>query len=444
MKLRYVVIIVLSLLIGAAILYSRSKPEMHLEIVTPQVQDIRAYVDEQAVTELPHDYLIAMPIAGWLQPITLREGDAVKQDQIVARLEVDDLQDRVRQVENRIAELDTKIRQTKDNRLENNAMVQALATVKSFDETVKAAEAKAKASQAVAEFARSEIERLRRIQASQAASERELRSAETDARRAEAEHQSDLLQLAALKTLAAVSYIFPKGVGDYIDRKSFDREGYEQQLAEAKTQLEIEKRNLSRADMKSPVDGVVLGRHQTRRQYLAAGTPLLTLGRLDDMEVIAEILTERATHLSVGDPVDVYGEAIGPAPISAKISRVYPAGFRKISSLGVEQQRVNVAVKLDHRPEKLGVAFRVMVRIYYASAPGAITLPRTALFRSRRGDWQVMRVVDGLTRLQTVKVGLMNDELAEIVEGLSRDDALVAKPSSEVVAGLRVAAISHE
>lgn len=444
MKLRYILIAIIAVLIAAMVLYNRAKPDMHLEIVTPRVADIRAYVDEQAVTELPHDYLIAMPIAGWLQPITLREGDAVRKDQIVARLEVDDLQDRVSQAEHRIAELETKIRQTKDNRLENNAMVQAIATVKSFDETVRAAEAQAKASQAVAEFARSEIDRLRKIQESQAASEREIRAAETDARRAEAEHQSDLLQLAALKTLAAVSYIFPKAVSDYIDRKSFDRESYEQQLAEAKTQLEIEKRNLSRADVKSPIDGVVLERHQTQRQYLAAGTPLLTLGRLEDMEVIAEILTERATHLSVGDPVDVYGEAIGPTPIPAKVSRIYPAGFKKISSLGVEQQRVNVAVKMDHRPEKLGVAFRVMVRIYYARSDGAVVLPRTALFRSQRGDWQVMRVVSGVTQLQSVKVGLLNDEQAEIAQGLAKDDAVVAKPSSEVVPGLKVAAISHE
>ncbi len=65
-------------------------------------------------------------------------------------------------------------------------------------------------------------------------------------------------------------------------------ETYQKQLVEAKAQPQIEQRNLARAEVKSPIDGVVLNRHQTRRQYLSAGTPLLTLGRAEDIEVIAE------------------------------------------------------------------------------------------------------------------------------------------------------------
>lgn len=444
MKLRYVVGLVVLLTVGGVVAYTRSRPDLTVELIAPTTGTIRAYVDEQAVTELPHDYLVAMQIAGWLEPITLREGDPVRKDEVIARLDTADLQAEVRKIEFQIANLETRIRETRDNRLENNAMVQATAMVKSFDEAVRAAESRAKASGAVAEFARSEAERLRKVEQAEAASARELRAAETDARRAEAEHQSDLLQLAALRTMAAVSYIIPKAVSDYIAKKTYDRESYEQQLQEARVQLEVAKRNLERAEIRSPIDGVVLERHQTRRQYLTAGTQLLTLGRLEDLEVRAEILTERATHLSVGNPVEIYGEAIGPEPIAGKVVRIYPAGFTKISSLGVEQQRVNVSVQLDQRPEKLGVAFRVFVRIFYDEAEDALILPRTAIFRSESGAWQVMRVVDGRTQLQTVRLGITNDEQVQIVEGLSAGDTVVAKPSSEVVPGLRVAALGRE
>ncbi|UCG33767.1 MAG: HlyD family efflux transporter periplasmic adaptor subunit, partial [Phycisphaerales bacterium] len=174
------------------------------------------------------------------------------------------------------------------------------------------------------------------------------------------------------------------------------------------------------------------------RQYLAAGTPLLTVGRLDDMEVIAEVLTERATRVSPGDAVEVYGEAIVEGPIVGHVLRVYPAGFKKISSLGVEQQRVKVAVKLDQRPERLGVAFRVHVRIFYDQAENALTLPRTALFRGERGEWQVMAVVDGRTELRTVEVGIMNDEDAQILSGVTADDQIVAHPSRDVTPGMKV------
>ena len=422
--------------VAALVIWNVLRPDATLEVIQPQVQTIRAYVEEQAITELPHDYLVATPIAGRLEPITLREGDAVRKDEVVARLDTADLTDQLRQAEQRVAELGTKIEETKDHRLENNMLVETRATVKSFDETVQAAEKKLEASKAVADFAKSEVERIGKM--GDAAAARELRETETQWRKAYAEYQSDALELAALKTLAAVSYIGPKFITDYIDRKSFTLQSFEKQLAEAQAALEIDRRNLGRAEIKSPCDGVVLERHQTRRQYLQAGTPLLTLGRLEEMEVTAEVLTERATRIRPGNTVEVFGDAIVDGPIAGRVLRVYPAGFKKISSLGVEQQRVKVAIKLDRRPPELGVAFRVHVRIYYEEAPNALTLPRTALFRGDRGDWQVMTVRDGRTRLQAVKVGLMNDDLAQITEGLATTDQLVAQPSKEITEGLRV------
>ncbi len=414
------------------------QPDLIVDVLSPSVGAIEAYVEEQAVTELPQDVLIAMPIAGWLQPISLREGDSVKQDAIVARLEKDDLLDRVHQAEQRIAVIETELARAKDHRLEENVLVEVKATVKAIDETVKAGEAKIKASRAVWEFAETEIERVARLEKTGAASDRELREAQTLARQTEAEYQGDRLELAALKTLAAVSYIGPKFILDYIDRKRFEVATLERRLEQARAQLAIEKRNLRRTDITSPIDGVVLARHQTRRQFLPAGTPLLTLGRLDTMEVIAEVLTERAPRISRGDPVEIFGEAVPGEGIRGEVLRVYPAGFKKISSLGVEQQRVKVAIKIHDRPADLGVDFRVYVRIVYDRAEEALTLPRTAMFRGKDGLWRAMVVRDDQTHEVVLKVGLMNEQRAQIVEGLAPEDVVVAQPSKDVVAGLHV------
>ncbi|MCB9849445.1 MAG: efflux RND transporter periplasmic adaptor subunit [Phycisphaerales bacterium] len=438
MKKGWVIAALVVVVIVAVGAWSHFQPEATVAVITPTVQTIRAYVEEQAVTELPQDYLVAMPIAGWLQQIELREGDAVTAGQVVAHLEKDDLEDHVHQVEQRIAVLETQIAETSDHRLEENALVETQATVKAIDETVAAAEAKLEASKALRDFTESEAMRLRNLAETTSASDRELRQAEMEYRRARAEYESDKLELAALKTVAAVSYIGPKFITDYIDRKSFTLEQRKKELNETRTQLQIEQRNLARADIQSPVDGVILQRHQTRRQYLAAGTPLLSIGRLDEMEVVADVLTERAVHISPGDTVEVFGQAIVDGPIGGQVVRVYPEGFKKISSLGVEQQRVKVTVKLDERPERLGVGFRVYVRIIYDARADAVTLPRTSLFRGRGGNWNVMLVRDGHTALQPVTIGLVNDDWAEVVDGLSGDASVVARPAREITAGMRV------
>ena len=438
MRTTWLVVLGVVVVLIAYAAWSLARPEATVDVVCGQIETIRIFVEEQAKTELPHDHLVAMPIAGWLEPILLREGDPVAAGQVIARLDKADLADRVRQARQRIAILETNIQETSDHRLENNALVEVKATVKAIDETVKAAEAKLEAAQAVRDFARSEVERLRKMQQAGAAPDRELRQAETEWRKSQAEYRSDALELAALKTLAAVSYIGPKFITDYIDRKSFDLTTYQRQLEEARAELEIQERNLARAEIKSPIDGIVLRRHQTRRQFLQAGTPLLTLGRLDELEVIAEVLTQQAMRISPGDRVEILGEGIPAGPITGKVARVYPAGFKKISSLGVEQQRVNVAIQLDHRPERLGIEFRVHVRIFYDEAKDALTLPRTALVRSRDGRWQVILVKGGITAIQPVEVGLMNDERVQILDGLTAEDLVVARPAREIVEGMRV------
>jgi HlyD family secretion protein len=435
---RWLLILLVVVLLAGLLVYRSIMPAGTLSVVHPRLGTIRTYVQELATTQLPQDYLVVMPVPGWLNPIGLREGDPVKQGQVIATLETADLDARVRQVEERMAALDAYIAKAADNTLENDGLIQAQAVVKAMSEAVKAAEAKLEASKALAEFTREDFDRLRKLEKGSSVTERDLHAAEAGWRRANAEYQGDALNLAAMKIMDTVGYITPKLIQDYILKKQFDKLAYERQLQEAKVQLEVEKRNLERATITSPIDGVVLKRYETRRLYLQPGMPLLSLGNLDNMEVIAEVLTERAMSISPGNPVEITGEGLAGGPMAGKVLRIYPAGFKKISSLGVEQQRVNVAVALEKRPPQLGVDYRVEVRIYYGIAENALVLPRTSLFRGPEGGWMVMAVRGGYTQLQGVKVGLMNDDEVQLLEGIAAQDAIVARPSREITPGMRV------
>jgi HlyD family secretion protein len=439
MRTRWILILVVLALLAGLLIFRAARPAATLSVIRPHRGAIRAYVQELATTRLPQDYLIAMPIPGWLNPIDLREGDPVRKGQVIATLDTADLKDRVKQVEERIAALRAHIAKVSDDAMENDALVQAEAVVKAMDETVKAAEAKLLASKAVADFAREEVDRFQKLAKGNAIAERDLHAAETNWRKASADYQGDQLNLVALKTLDAVSYVTPKLIRDYIAKKQYDKQAYERQLLEATAALQIENRNLERATIASPIDGIVLQRHETRHQYLQPGTPLLTLGNLDTLEVVAEVLTERAMHVSPGDPVEITGEGLPDGPIAGKVLRVYPAGFKKISSLGVEQQRVDVTIAPEKRPPTLGVNYRVEVRIFYGNVQDALVLPRTSLFRGAQGDWMVMVVRRGYTELQPVQVGLMNDDEVQVLQGLSADEAVVARPSREIEPGMRVA-----
>jgi HlyD family secretion protein len=149
--------------------------------------------------------------------------------------------------------------------------------------------------------------------------------------------------------------------------------------------------------------------------------------------------------------VEVGGPAIGLKPATAEVTRIYPAGFTKTSSLGVEQQRVKVIMKFApddlrrlREENDLGVHYRVRVRIFTADASGALVVSRSALFRGAKNDWRVFVIRDGRAHLQAVKVGLSNDESAEILSGLSEHDQVILAPETNLVEGQAVRAIDGD
>ncbi|MFW6125441.1 MAG: efflux RND transporter periplasmic adaptor subunit, partial [Pirellulales bacterium] len=338
-----------------------------------------------------------------------------------------------------------------DTSIEQSGLRQAINFVESMNRTVEAAREQVKSSEAKLGYAAKNLERFRQLFQRAAASEEELNRAEVDEVEANVEHQQDRLILRAMESIQVATAILPVMVRQYIQRKGLQRDVLAQERAQAAARLDQTLRDQKRGTMTSPVEGVVLRRHVTNERLVPAGTVLLEIGQLDQLEVDADILSQEVVRVAVGNPVDIYGPSIGPEPARGTVSRIYPAGFTKISSLGVEQQRVKVVVDFDpdelarlRSAQRLGVGYRVRVRIYTDQRAGALVIPRTALFRGAGGNWQVFAVRGRRARIQPIQVGLLNDDLVEVRDGLEEGDLVVLAPEASLTDGTRVRPIVHE
>lgn len=189
----------------------------------------------------------------------------------------------------------------------------------------------------------------------------------------------------------------------------------------------------------APVSGRVLRVPGESETVLAAGTPILDIGDPHKIEIVAELISEDAVKVRAGDPALITDWG-GPAPLAARVRRVEPSAFTKISALGVEEQRVNVLLDpagQDGGWNSLADGFRVVVHITVWKRADALRIPVSALFRSGDG-WAAFVLRDGRAVRTTVSAGHQNDDVAEVLAGLKAGERVVVHPSDAVRNGVRI------
>jgi HlyD family secretion protein len=190
--------------------------------------------------------------------------------------------------------------------------------------------------------------------------------------------------------------------------------------------------------LRSPIDGFVLERHRESEAIVMQGEPLVTVADTSALEVIADFLSSDAVRIQPGMRalVDQWG---GGPPLDAVVRLVEPAGFLKVSALGVEERRVWVVLDLEEQAagRALGDGYRVEVRVVIWEGSDVTKLPVSSLFR--RGDgWAVFIEEGGVARERVVQIGHRNGTSAEILSGLSAGAKVIVYPPDTVSEGTRI------
>jgi len=441
------VLLIVALLAGVAFAYSALDRGAPVEAAAVSRGPVREFVDEEGKTRLPNVHLITMPYDGRIEAIDLVEGAPVKKDQVLARVAPFELNTAVAVAQAAVDRLEASIQENDDVSVEQTGLAQTLNFVDSMARTVEAAAARVTSGEAKLDYSNKNLGRVESLRPSNAVTQDQLEQARVQQVESEIDFQQDKLVLAAMKSLQAATVLSPTAVRQYIARKSLSRSVLEKELAEAKVRLEQAQHDLDRGVLRSPIDGAVLEVPDRNERRLAGGSVLLELGRLEDLEVAAEILSQDVVRVKPGQAVEIYGPAIGPTPARGIVERIYPAGFTKTSSLGVEQQRVKVVARFYEgelqrllAKQGLGVDYRIQARIITAEKPQAKRIPRSSLFRGEQSRWSVFVIREGRAALQPVEIGLMNDDWVEVLTGLEDGELVVLAPETNLAAGNKVKA----
>ena len=192
--------------------------------------------------------------------------------------------------------------------------------------------------------------------------------------------------------------------------------------------------------MTAPVAGVVLKVLQESETVVQPGTPILEIGDPLDLEIVVDVLSTDAVEIKPGATVAIEHWG-GPGMLAGRVRRVEPAAFTKISTLGVEEQRVNVLIDMVSSPQDwvgLGDAFQIDTRITVFTADDATIVPSGALFRTGE-NWNVYVVSEGRAQRRTVELLRRSGRFAAVTAGVQAGENVIIYPSDRIASGIRVA-----
>lgn len=186
--------------------------------------------------------------------------------------------------------------------------------------------------------------------------------------------------------------------------------------------------------VKSPIAGTILKVYRESEGPIDMGNPILDLGDTRELEIVSEVLTRDVVGLKPGNEVVISGW--GGGTLAGKIRLIEPAAFTKISTLGVEEQRIRVIVDFS-KPAEMGEGFQVRCRLVAKRRQDSLTLPVGALFRSGE-DWALYKVVKQRAVKATVKIAETSGSTALVESGVSEGDEVILFPGEKIKEGIKV------
>ena len=390
------------LVLGGLLWFAWPRP-VAVDLATVTKGRMEVTIDDEGKTRVRHIYTVSAPIAGKVlrishpsgdHGISRHVGDLVTADQTVVAI----------------------MQPMTPGFIDSRSREELEAAVASADAAVKQADADIRRLQAALDFSRNELQRAQTLARTQTISAQAFDKAKFEVETSEAALVSGRAQL---------------------EVRQFARTSLAARLIDP-TNITAPANPVCCVQIRAPVTGRILKIIQDSEAVVQAGTPLIDIGDPADLEVVADLLSTDAVQIEPDAPVRI--EGWGGAPIQGRVIRVDPAGFVKVSALGIEEQRVRTTIDFAAPPatwSRLGHDYRVIVHVTVWSADDVLTVPVGALFRQGE-EWAVFAAKDGRASTATVKIGHRNSRMAEVLSGLSVGDRVILHPSDRIKHGVAV------
>lgn len=413
------VLVLLAALISGAVWKARnSKKGVEITESVVKLRTIKEVVSGSGKIYPEIEVKISSDVSGEIVKLNIKEGDSVKVNQVLAIVNPDTYESIVERanasLNNSKAQLANSRARIQGNIAQKEQIVSQIKSAKNAYERTKSLHSQGVVSDSDLEKSQSSYEVLLAT----------LKSAEANI-------------LSARETAKAAEYM----------------------VKSAQASLKESKANLKRTTIISPIDGIVTmlaveeGERVVGTRQMA-GTEIMRISNLDNMEVRVEISENDILKVKKGDTTIIEVDAYIGKKFTGKVFEVANSSSdisnRSLNSDKVTNFIVKVRIDQDSYKDLLDESinsfpFRpgmsATVDIYTKSKNNVLTVPiQTVTTREKKKDdetkgelEEVVFVIDNDTVIKTnVVTGIQDDEFIEILKGLKENDKVVSGPYKTV------------
>ena len=203
----------------------------------------------------------------------------------------------------------------------------------------------------------------------------------------------------------------------------------------ASAALALAKTRLDKHLLRAPFDGIAGVRTISVGAFVAVGTPVVNIEKIDKLKVDFKVPEIYLTSITVGQAVDVVLDAIPGQMFEGRIYAINP-------QVDVNGRALQVRARIDNKNLVLRPGLFARLLIKGAVVRDVVQVPESAII-PRSGDNFVFAVADGQVREVRVKLGERSDAQVAITEGVSVGDIVVTAGQHKLRDGARVDVVSQ-
>jgi RND family efflux transporter MFP subunit len=401
-----------------------SSSDIHVQVAYPRKGGVDRSTTQPGSVQAFESVDLYAGASGYLKTQTVDIGDPVKKGQVLATVDVPDLDKQVEHDQAVLSQAHARVEQM------NARVTSARADLEAANAAVKQAMATHKSKMALRRFHDLKLNRYQNLWADKSI---EGRLVEEETKERDAAIEAENAAEAAITTAnAQVTATQAKIVAAEADVREAAAE-----VGVAQANLDKTRVLIKYATIVAPFDGVITRRNFFPSAYIDAPTsgsghiPLLNVQRTDLFRVVVQVPDRDVPFTHKGNAATIEFPTLGGKQFPAKVSRVSDSEDPETRLMHVELDLTNPTGEIAN-----GMYGRATIHLDRAEA---LTVPSSSLIgKAENGKGSVYVVRDGHAHLTSVLIGSDNGIEASILGGLKPEDQVITDASAGLEDGAAV------